>query len=236
MLWIVQTTGDPFRIVLLVRIPSAICLWRKSHGFALKSKGEIPHKNWEWELRVKMAEDIVLFSREEENVSLVANSEVSHRHHGNEDDETESASEFQTVELDESEAEEKGRDGVYEYENALRYIGFGPFHLLILFGTGIALASDSSEVLGVSYILEKSRDDFYTANDQYISLRESALSVIIFIGMMVGGYAWGSLSDLTGRRRALLMSLTLNGAAGVVSSLWRNYFFFLFCRFISGIG
>ena len=183
-----------------------------------------------------MAENIVLFHREEENVSLVANSEVSHRHHSNEDDETESASEFQTVELDESEAEEKGRDGVYEYENALRYIGFGPFHLLILFGTGLALASDSSEVLGVSYILEKSRDDFYTANDQYISLRESALSVIIFIGMMVGGYAWGSLSDLTGRRRALLMSLTLNGAAGVVSSLWRNYFFFLFCRFISGIG
>ena len=82
-----------------------------------------------------MAEETVLFHREEENVSLVANSEVSHRYNINEDDETESASEFQTVELDESEAEEKERDGVYEYENALRYIGFGPFHLLILLGT-----------------------------------------------------------------------------------------------------
>ena len=183
-----------------------------------------------------MAEETVLFHREEENVSLVANSEVSHRYNINEDDETESASEFQTVELDESEADEKERDGVYEYDNALRYIGFGPFHLLILLGTGLALAADSSEVLGVSYILEKTREDFYTENDGYINLRESALSVIIFIGMMIGGYAWGSLSDLTGRRRALLMSLTLNGAAGIVSSLWRNYYFFLFCRFISGIG
>lgn len=184
-----------------------------------------------------MAEETVLFQCEEENVSLFANSEVSHRQHSNEDDEAESASEFQTMDLDESEADEKGRDGVYEYEHALRYIGFGPFHLLILFGTGIALASDSSEVLGVSYILEKSRDDFYTSNDSYIiRLHESALSVIIFIGMMIGGYAWGSLSDLTGRRRALLMSLTLNGVAGVVSSLWRNYYFFLICRFVSGIG
>ena len=183
-----------------------------------------------------MDEEVVLFHCEQESVSLVANSEVSHRQISNEDDETDPESEFKNLKLDEDESEEKERVGSYEYENALKYVGFGPFHLVILFGTGIALASDSSEVLGVSYILEKTRADFYTAGDGYISLRESALSVIIFIGMMIGGYTWGSLSDLTGRRRALLMSLTLNGAAGVVSSLWRNYYFFLLCRFISGIG
>ena len=38
-----------------------------------------------------------------------------------------------------------------------------------------------------------SSEDFYTENDGYISLRESALSVSIFIGMMIGGYAYACM-------------------------------------------
>lgn len=57
-----------------------------------------------------------------------------------------------------------------------------------------------------------------------------------FPGMMVGGYMWGYLADQKGRRKVLIVSLTVNGLFGGLASLAPWFWLFLLMRFISGIG
>ena len=54
--------------------------------------------------------------------------------------------------------------------------------------------------------------------------------------MMFGGYIWGTLADIYGRRAVLLCSLSVNGLGGLASSLSQSFPVFLILRFISGIG
>ena len=180
--------------------------------------------------------EVILFSRgkinDDESVVLVGNSQTAHRIPSEDVGQDVPTSDYKSSD-DEEDSLDPEKKSIYEYDQALRQIGFGPVHVLIVVGTGLALAADSIEVLSVSYILEevKGPNELNVTDPQRL-----ALSCIIFLGMMVGGYVWGSLSDISGRRRALLMSLTLNGAGGLLSSLWRNFYFFLFLRFVSGIG
>lgn len=62
------------------------------------------------------------------------------------------------------------------------------------------------------------------------------LDAIVFLGMMVGGYFWGSWSDVVGRKSCLITSLIFNGVFGFASSLSPSYAVFLFFRFLSGVG
>ncbi|KAM4734213.1 synaptic vesicle glycoprotein 2C isoform 2-T2 [Anableps anableps] len=55
-------------------------------------------------------------------------------------------------------------------------------------------------------------------------------------GMMVGGYMWGYLADQRGRRKVLVVSLTVNGLFGGLASIAPWFWLFLLLRFISGIG
>jgi len=54
--------------------------------------------------------------------------------------------------------------------------------------------------------------------------------------MMIGGYVWGSLADVFGRKKCLVTALLVNGASAFVSAFSLNFYFFLAFRFASGIG
>ncbi len=122
---------------------------------------------------------------------------------------------------------------VREYEVALKYVGFGLFHVILVAVNGLALSSDAVEVLSISFVLPiiRERDEFDLEDWQ-----NAFLSSIIFVGMLFGGYLWGGLSDLTGRRHTILMSLSVNGLFGFVSAFAPNYWSFVLFRFISGVG
>ena len=131
-------------------------------------------------------------------------------------------------------SQEIDENGVAQgYEVALKYIGFGLFHVLLMFINGVALSSDAIEVLSIAFILPVIREK----NEFDITDWQNALlSSIVFLGMLFGSYLWGSLSDLSGRRCALLISLTVNGAFGFFSAFAPNYYVFLVLRFVSGFG
>ena len=110
-------------------------------------------------------------------------------------------------------------------------VGYGFFHLILLLVSGWALASDSVEVLCISFISPAAQQDL-----QLTRKTEGWLDASIFIGMMIGGYFWGGWADAVGRRTCLLNSLLLNGGSGLVSAFMPNYAWFLVCRIFSGIG
>ncbi|XP_078322723.1 synaptic vesicle glycoprotein 2C-like isoform X2 [Crassostrea virginica] len=110
-------------------------------------------------------------------------------------------------------------------------MGYGRFHWLVLFLCGWAVSSDAIEVLSVSFMLPSAQQDLDMSSED-----KGWLNAIIFVGMMLGGYFWGSLADRHGRRTVLLGSLTVNGLGGLVSSTSQVFWLFLLARFISGIG
>ncbi|XP_034735126.1 synaptic vesicle glycoprotein 2B [Etheostoma cragini] len=117
------------------------------------------------------------------------------------------------------------------YEEAVDIAGFGVFHWLLLVVCGWANASDAVEILCVSFLLPTARCDL-----QLSSSDMGLLTASIFLGMMVGGYMWGYLADQRGRRRVLVVSLTVNGVFGALASVAPWFWLFLLLRFISGIG
>jgi len=54
--------------------------------------------------------------------------------------------------------------------------------------------------------------------------------------MMLGGYVWGTIGDLYGRRKVLIVSLAVNAISGLVSAFVQSFPAFLIMRFLAGVG
>jgi VNT family MFS transporter (synaptic vesicle glycoprotein 2) len=124
--------------------------------------------------------------------------------------------------------------GVYDdYEEILQVIGFGPFQLFLSLILGATVAADAIEVLSISYIMQFLR---LPSSFHISSAQSGSLSAIVFVGMLLGGYVWGVLADVIGRRNTLIYSLILNGLFAFLSIFSPNFYFLLLFRFVSGIG
>lgn len=118
-----------------------------------------------------------------------------------------------------------------DYENALTAIGFGKFHLILLFICGLANSSDAIEILCVSFVLPAAECDL-----KLTSTDKGYLSSITFAGMMIGGYIWGTLGDVWGRKYVLMSALFFNALFGALAGLSQTFAILLLCRFLSGLG
>ena len=151
---------------------------------------------------------------------------LSHDENGDYGDEME-----EIVSPAESDAPLNENNGIYYYNDAINYIGFGIFHVFQIICVGVALSSDAIEVLVISLALPQLSHDLNATDVQ-----NAWLSSVIFMGMLVGDYGWGTLADITGRRSTMIMSLSINGLAGFLSAFAPNYGIFLTLRFIGGVG
>ena len=125
-------------------------------------------------------------------------------------------------------------DGVMrEYEVALKYLGFGFFHILLLIINGVALSSDFIEVLSISFIFPVlSRKAEWGIGSSV----EAILGSIIFLGMLVGSYVWRSLADVIGCRTTLVFSLLISAIFGFFSAFILWFWILVLFRFLSGFG
>ena len=62
------------------------------------------------------------------------------------------------------------------------------------------------------------------------------ITASVFIGMMFGGWIWGSLADKHGRRSTLMVAMLINAVFGGLCAVVNNYDQFLALRILSGVG
>ena len=117
-----------------------------------------------------------------------------------------------------------------EFEIAIQETGFGRFHLILLLVCGWAAISDSVEIQSISFVLPSACDLHLSSTDKGV------LNGVIFLGMIIGAYTWGTLGDIKGRRYVLILSLTSNGIFSLLSSVSPNFSIFVILRFLSGLG
>jgi len=107
----------------------------------------------------------------------------------------------------------------------------GKYHWYVLALCGWANASDAVEMLAISFVLPAAENEFGLTSSHM-----GWLTAIIFVGLLIGGWCWGYLSDQYGRRTALYCSLLANALFGLLSSFSVNFEMLLLLRFLSGIG
>ncbi|XP_016374662.1 synaptic vesicle glycoprotein 2C-like [Sinocyclocheilus rhinocerous] len=132
----------------------------------------------------------------------------------------------------EKEREADEEELAQQYELIIQECGHGRFQWQLFFVLGLALMSDGGEVGWVSdeRIAQTNKHHAHS-----LSRRVSAGSVV-YLGMMVGAFFWGGLSDKVGRRQCLLVCMSVNGFFAFLSSFVQGYSTFLFCRMLSGFG
>ncbi|CAM4664674.1 unnamed protein product [Leuciscus chuanchicus] len=118
-----------------------------------------------------------------------------------------------------------------QYELIIQECGHGRFQWQLFFVLGLALMSDGVEVFVVGFVLPSAETDMCVPNSG-----AGWLGSVVYLGMMVGAFFWGGLSDKVGRRQCLLVCMSVNGFFSFLSSFVQGYGTFLFCRMFSGFG
>uniref|UniRef100_H3DB15 Synaptic vesicle glycoprotein 2C n=1 Tax=Tetraodon nigroviridis TaxID=99883 RepID=H3DB15_TETNG len=119
-----------------------------------------------------------------------------------------------------------------QYELIMQECGHGRFQWQLFFVLGLALMSDGVEVFVVGFVLPSAEMDMCVPN----SGAGWCAGSVVYLGMMLGAFYWGGLSDKVGRKQCLLISMTVNGFFAFLSSFVQGYSMFILCRLVSGFG
>ncbi|XP_051167764.1 synaptic vesicle glycoprotein 2B [Leptopilina boulardi] len=124
---------------------------------------------------------------------------------------------------------EKGSFIKADFEKAIELAEYGKFHYFLLAVCGFVSTSEEMDVISMSFILPSAQCDL-----KLDTQAKGWLNSIIFIGMMAGAYAWGSVADALGRRKVLIAISFMNALCIVASSFSQSYELFMFFRFLNG--
>ncbi|XP_043277261.1 synaptic vesicle glycoprotein 2B isoform X2 [Venturia canescens] len=124
---------------------------------------------------------------------------------------------------------EKGSYLKADFEKAIELTEYGKFHYFLLAVCGFVSTSEEMDVISMSFILPSAQCDL-----KLDTQAKGWLNSIIFIGMMAGAYAWGSVADALGRRKVLIAISFMNAVCIVASSFSQSYELFMFFRFLNG--
>ncbi|XP_077571697.1 synaptic vesicle glycoprotein 2C-like isoform X1 [Stigmatopora nigra] len=118
-----------------------------------------------------------------------------------------------------------------QYELIIQECGHGRFQWQLFLVLGLALMSDGVEVFVVGFVLPSAETDMCAPDSS-----SGWLGSIVYLGMMLGAFFWGGMSDKIGRRQCLLMCMSTNGFFAFLSSFVQGYGVFLVCRIAAGFG
>ncbi|CAJ1068901.1 synaptic vesicle glycoprotein 2Ca isoform X1 [Xyrichtys novacula] len=118
-----------------------------------------------------------------------------------------------------------------QYELIIQECGHGRFQWQLFLVLGLALMSDGVEVFVVGFVLPSAETDMCVPNSS-----SGWLGSVVYLGMMVGAFFWGGMSDKVGRRQCLLICMSTNGFFAFLSSFVQGYGLFLLCRLVAGFG
>ena len=116
-------------------------------------------------------------------------------------------------------------------DNAIDRIGFGKFQKRLLAVCGVTWAADAAEVFLIAFALPGFKEEFG------LSSAEAGLVVSsTFLGMLLGAWFWGSISDKIGRRTGFQITIAIFAVFGLASAFAPSAMWLAVLRCLTGFG
>ncbi|RPI85649.1 MAG: MFS transporter [Chloroflexi bacterium] len=123
------------------------------------------------------------------------------------------------------------QQGVITYDQAIEQVGFGRFQKKLMVICGLGWAADAMEVLLIAFVLPVIGEEWNLTNTQ-----KGALGTAVFIGMLIGAWGWGWISDRIGRKTGFVSTIAIDSIFGLLSAFSPSFLWLLILRAITGIG
>jgi MFS family permease len=91
-------------------------------------------------------------------------------------------------------------DATYTVDEALLKLGFGKFQVFVLFYAGMGWIGEAMEMMLLSFVGPAVQSQWDLS-----AQKESMITSVVFVGMLIGAYSWGIVSDTHGRRQVQLV-------------------------------
>jgi putative MFS transporter len=124
-----------------------------------------------------------------------------------------------------------GTQGALLIDDAIDRIGFGKFQKRLLGVCGVTWAADAAEVFLIAFALPGFKEDFNLSSGQAGLVVSST-----FLGMLIGAWFWGTLSDRIGRRTGFQITIAIFAIFGLLSAFAPNAYWLAFLRMMTGFG
>ena len=116
-------------------------------------------------------------------------------------------------------------------DEAIDRIGFGRFQKRLLAVCGVTWAADAAEVFLIAFALPGFMEEFALSPAQAGLVVSST-----FLGMLVGAWFWGTLSDRIGRRTGFQITIAIFAVFGLASAFAPSVWWLAFLRMMTGFG
>jgi len=117
------------------------------------------------------------------------------------------------------------------YDQAIDQIGYGRFQRKLMWICGLGWAADAMEVLLIAFALPAISQEWDLSNSQ-----KGLLGTAIFLGMLIGAWGWGWLSDRIGRKTGFISTVAIDSVFGLLSAFSPSFAWLIILRTITGIG
>jgi len=114
---------------------------------------------------------------------------------------------------------------------AIEEIGLGRFQYRLLAICGASWAADAMEVVIISYVIPVIVQQWDLGSGQ-----AGFIGTAIFIGMLVGAWFWGTITDYVGRKIGFQLTILADSVFGFLSALSPSYVFLVITRALTGFG
>ncbi|CAO2824577.1 unnamed protein product [Amaranthus hypochondriacus] len=119
----------------------------------------------------------------------------------------------------------------FTIDDALISMGFGKFQIYLLAYAGMGWIAEAMEMMLLSFIGPAVQVEWGLSSN-----KESMITSVVFVGMLIGSYSWGIVSDKFGRRNGFFITAIFTSTAGLCSALAPNYASLIIIRFFVGLG
>lgn len=116
-------------------------------------------------------------------------------------------------------------------DEVIDQIGFGPFQLKLLAICGAGWAADAMEVLLIAFALPAVIKEWKLTDPQ-----AGFIGTSIFLGMLLGAWFWGTISDYIGRKTGFQATVLIDSIFGFLSALSPSYLWLALLRGLTGFG
>jgi MFS family permease len=118
---------------------------------------------------------------------------------------------------------------VLQVDQIIEQCGFGVFQLLLLVFCGCIWMTDCMEIVQVSLLLPELQKEW-----QLSPFIKGVIGSVIFMGMLIGTFVFGYVSDRYGRKTSLLIYCLGTGIFSFLSAASTNWIFYAVTRGITG--